>query len=116
MAYARSIPVQQWSGNRRKAIDRGLGITGFRSRLRVLNARWDPPTGRSDQAAYQAPIELRNALAHGNQAQLDRLRARKVADTITWTRSRLPGLDRTARALDRVVWDRVITIFGQGPW
>jgi hypothetical protein len=96
---------------------RRLGISGFRSRLRALSPKWDQPPGRrTDQADYQALIELRNALAHGNQGQLDRLRARGVADTITWTRARLPGLNRTARALDRLVWDHMVTTFGQEPW
>jgi hypothetical protein len=96
---------------------RRLGISGFRLRLRSLNTKWDPPSGqRSDQTSYQSLIELRNALAHGNQGQLDRLRARNVADTITWTRLRLPALNRTAQALDRLVWDHVMSTFGQEPW
>lgn len=45
-----------------------------------------------------------------------RLRARGVADTVTWARSRLPGLDRTARALDRLVWDHVVEMFKTEPW
>jgi hypothetical protein len=61
-------------------------------------------------------IELRNALAHGNQGQLDRLRARGVADTVTWARRRLSGLDRTSRALDRLVWDHVVETFKSEPW
>lgn len=95
---------------------RRLGVRGLKAGLVALNGHWDPKTSRGDQAYYQDLIELRNALAHGNQSQLDRLRARGVADTVTWARSRLPGLDRTARALDRVVWDHVVAIFGTEPW
>lgn len=95
---------------------RRLGIRGLKARLIARNSRWDPASGRGDQAYYQDLIELRNALAHGNQGQLDRLRARGVADTVTWARARLPGLDRTARALDRVVWDHVVATFGTEPW
>jgi len=95
---------------------RRLGINGLRARIAERNTRWVPATGRGDQAHYQDLIELRNALAHGNQGQLDRLRARGVADTVTWARSRLPGLDRTARALDRLVWDHIDEIFKSEPW
>jgi hypothetical protein len=95
---------------------RRLGINGLKGRLGARNARWDPPAGRGDQAYYQDLIELRNALAHGNQGQLDRLRARGVADTVTWTRSRLAGLDRNAKALDRLVWDHIVEVFKTEPW
>lgn len=95
---------------------RRLDINGLKRRISERSARWAPAQGRGDQAYYQELIELRNALAHGNQGQLDRLRARGVADTVTWARGGLPGLDRTARALDRVVWDHVAEIFQTEPW
>ena len=95
---------------------RRLGISGLKGKMTARNARWDPPSGRGDQAYYQDLIELRNALAHGNQNQLDRLRARSVADTVTWTRARLRGLDRMAKALDRIVWDHLASTFGTEPW
>lgn len=93
-----------------------LGVGGLRAKVGSRNPRWDATGGRGDQALYQDLIELRNALAHGNQGQLDRLRRRGVADTVTWTRSRLPGMDRTARALDRIVWDHLSDTFGAEPW
>jgi len=46
----------------------------------------------------------------------DQLRARQVLDTVSWTRARLPGLDRTARALDWIVWDHLHSAFGRDPW
>jgi hypothetical protein len=95
---------------------RRLGIGGLKGRIAAHDANWDPPVGRGDQAYYQDFIELRNALAHGNQGQLDRLRRRGVADTVTWARNRLGGLGRTARALDRVVWDHLTDTFGSEPW
>lgn len=95
---------------------RRLGIRALKGKLTARNHLWDPPSGRGDQAYYQDLIELRNALAHGNQGQLDRLRTRGVADTVSWTRSRLPGLDRTARALDRIVWDHIKATFHVEPW
>lgn len=96
---------------------RRLGISGFRSKVGVYNRRWSSATGRSDEAYYQDLIELRNALAHGNEGQVERLRLRGVADTVTWARARLPGLDRTAGAVDRVVWDHLVTTFnGVEPW
>jgi hypothetical protein len=96
---------------------RRIGISGISGRIASRSAHWTPPKPRrGDQAYYQDLIELRNALAHGNQQQLDRLRSRGVLDTISWARDRLPGLDRTARALDRVVWDHLRSVFGRGPW
>lgn len=95
---------------------RRLGIGGLKGRIGRRNARWEWQGGRGDKAYYQDLIELRNALAHGNQTQLDRLRARNVADTVSWTRDRLPGLDRTAKALDRIVWEYLDTTYGTGPW
>jgi hypothetical protein len=35
---------------------------------------------------------------------------------VSWARARLAGLDRTARALDRVVWDHLHSVFGGDPW
>jgi hypothetical protein len=35
---------------------------------------------------------------------------------VSWARSRLPGLDRTARALDRIVWEHFRDTFGSDPW
>lgn len=92
---------------------RRLGVRGIRQGIASYNVRWNKA---GDQAYYQELIELRNALAHGNQRQLDALRAREVFDRVTWARDRLPGLDRTARALDRVVWDHLHSTFGRNPW
>jgi hypothetical protein len=94
-----------------------LGIGGLSSRISARNANWQKtPSHRGDGAFYGDLIELRNALAHGNQRQLERLRRRRVMDTITWARSRLPGLNRIAKALDRVVWDHVRDNFDVEPW
>lgn len=93
-----------------------LGIGGLNGKIGALNSRWAHPSGRGDRAYYQDLIELRNALAHGNQVQLDRLRARGIADTVTWARARLPGLDRTGKALDRIVWNHLVSTFGREPW
>jgi len=96
---------------------RRIGISGISGRIASHSARWSPAKAwRGDQAFYQDLIELRNALAHGNQQQLDRLRSRTVLDTLSWAKDRLPGLDRTARALDRVVWDHLRSAFGRNPW
>jgi hypothetical protein len=52
----------------------------------------------------------------GNADLHDELRRRGVADTVSWARSRLPGLDRTARALDRIVWEHFHDTFRSDPW
>jgi hypothetical protein len=95
---------------------RRIGMSGLNGRLQARNARWAPQNARGDRAVYQELIELRNALAHGNQDQLDRLRTRGVADTVTWARGSLPPLNRTARALDRAVWDHLREVFRRDPW
>jgi hypothetical protein len=95
---------------------RRLGVRGLKAKIMARNAHWTPVNGRGDHAYYQDLVELRNALAHGNQGQLDGLRRRGVADTVTWTRNRLAGLDRTARALDRTMWDHLSETFGTEPW
>lgn len=93
-----------------------LGIVGLNDRLAVHNRLWRPSKLRSDRTWYGDLIALRNALAHGNEQQLEALRSRGVMDTVTWARDRLPGLGRTAVALDRVVWDHVRDNFDVEPW
>lgn len=95
---------------------RRLGISAVDAKIAARNRRWKPVGQRGDRASYGDLIELRNALAHGNQRQLERLRQRGVMDTVSWARNRLPGLNRTAKALDRVVWDHVRDNFGVRPW
>lgn len=94
-----------------------LGISGLGERIGARNGYWKRAGNRrGDSASYQDLIELRNCLAHGNSTQLEALRERGVPDTVTWARQRLPGLDRTARALDRLVWDHLRTSFKVDPW
>jgi hypothetical protein len=96
---------------------RRIGIAGLNGRLASRSAHWGQTQNRrGDRALYQDLIGLRNALAHGNQRQLVQLRASGVLDTVSWARARLPGLDRTARALDRIVWDHLHNVFGGTPW
>jgi hypothetical protein len=96
---------------------RRLGVRGIDGQLQARDTHWETTrTRRGDQAFYQDLIELRNSLAHGNQQQVDGLRARGVFDRVTWARARLPGLNRTARALDRIVWDHLHNTFGRNPW
>ena len=96
---------------------RRIGAMNVSGEIAKRSTRWEAAgSRRGDKAYYQDLIELRNALAHGNQLQVDKLRARGVYDRVTWARARLPGLDRTARALDRVVWDHLRSSFGRDPW
>ncbi len=96
---------------------RRLGITELDTKLAARNGYWRAsPRRRGDRSSYGDLIEVRNALAHGNEGQLRALRSRGVLDTVTWARSRLPGLDRFAHALDRVVWEHLEDTFGTEPW
>ena len=97
---------------------RRVGLVNVVSKIGSVNRQWSPSATRKrgDQANYGDLIELRNALAHGNQNQVDALRAKGSSDTVSWARQRLPGLDRTARALDKVVWDHLHSISGEEPW
>ena len=96
---------------------RRIGVRLIRLQLASHNVRWNSMGAyRGDRAYYQELIQLRNALAHGNQRQVDSLRAKGVFDRVTWARERLPALNRTARALDRIVWDHLHSSFGGNPW
>lgn len=88
---------------------RQIGITPLN--IQAHNARWT-----RDKPRLQQLIELRNALAHGNETDLRRLRAQGVVATISWTRSQLPALHRFAAALDKLVWDNLRQATGVNPW
>lgn len=89
-----------------------IGITELGRKLSHRDQRY----WNQDQAKLRALMQLRNALAHSHQAQLDRIRAEGVRDTRSWATERLPALDRLTRALDRVVWDHLRQQFGEDPW
>ncbi len=64
---------------------RRIGVRHVSQGIAGRNTHWDTQESRrGGQAYYQDLIELRNALAHGNQRQLDQLRARGVSDRVTW--------------------------------
>ena len=96
---------------------RRVGLMALSERLGTRIARWPrTSSSRGDRAHYQDLIQLRNALAHGNEDQLDQLRARGVEDTVAWGRARLADLDRFAHALDAIVWEHLRATFGVDPW
>lgn len=109
-----------------RAIDRGnatngnvkndfgrIGITPFD--MNAYNDRWS--NAGNDGEMFGALLRLRNALGHGNEAELRTLIASgTVKDTVSWARGRLPVLNRYARALDRMVWDHLIRTTGSEPW
>lgn len=96
---------------------RRIGLSGLAAKIANNNTYWEKTKKRrGDGAHYEDLMNLRNCLAHGNQGQLDRLRWSGIPDTVTWTRRQLPALDRTARALDRTVWDHLKSTFATEPW
>jgi hypothetical protein len=90
---------------------RRLGLADLNDKLGQKNASWP-----QDRQEYDHLIILRNAIAHGNQRQLEARRPEGVLDTRTWARMRRPALNRFARALDEIVWEHLRTTFGQDPW
>jgi hypothetical protein len=96
---------------------RRLGLPDLERRVGAANPRWGGAGGRrGDRAHYADLLRLRNALAHGNDIQIDALRERGVRDTVTWARSCLPALNRLARALDRITWGHLVDVYGERPW
>ncbi len=89
-----------------------VGMPALGAELATGNARWT--TG--DKLDFEHLTRLRNALAHGNASDLDRLHAAGVRDTVTWARARLAVLNRMARAMDRATWDHLRQTTGQDPW
>jgi hypothetical protein len=89
-----------------------LGITELGQKLSDRDQRY----WASDQQRLTSLLKLRNALAHGNEAQLDGLRADGMRDTRSWAEQCLPALNRLAGALDRVVWDHLHHQYAEEPW
>lgn len=75
------------------------------------------PGWATDKRALEALIRLRNALGHGNESDLRALLAPgEIRDSVTWTRDRLPVLNRLVRDLDALVWDHLKDLTGEEPW
>jgi len=121
------IPLLVEGLTKGRAIDRGnatqdvvksdfgrLGLTTID--IKAQNVRWTKPQG-TDSNTFNALVQLRNALGHGNETQLERMiRSGEVRDTVTWARQQLPVLNRYARAIDRIVWDYIRKTTGSEPW
>lgn len=66
---------------------------------------------------FDSLLRLRNVLGHWNEAELRTLIASgTVKDTVSWARNPLPVLNRYARALDHMVWVRLVRTTGSEPW
>ena len=77
------------------------------------NSRW----GSGDAKSFDLLLRLRNALAHGNEQELDRLLEEEpVRDSVSWARGQRPMLNRYAKALDRAVWDALVAVTRSEPW
>ena len=93
-----------------------LGLRNLEGKLAARYPQWDTNAGGTDVARFNALVGLRNALAHGNQRQVDEHRRQGHADTVSWARQQLPVLNRAARGLDRILWDHLRTKTGSHPW
>lgn len=84
---------------------RRIGVRNVSQGIAGHNPRWDNSAARrGDQAFYQDLIELRNALAHGDQRQLGELRVRGVFDRsyLGTRQAARPGPHRTCAGSGRV--------------
>ena len=90
---------------------RRLGIGALYAKIEAKDSSW-----QQDRLDFQNLIALRNALAHGNERQLIILRRKGILDTRTWASGRRPGLNRFARALDKVVWEHLRNTYNRDPW
>ena len=97
---------------------RRLGVHGMNGSIGRRQPRWTQPSasGSTDKASFENLLELRNCLAHGNETELVTLRQKGVLHTVSWTRGNLPVLNRTASAMDTVVWDHFLQATGVEPW
>lgn len=111
--------------SRDRSIDRGnpqldalkkdasrLGIAPLGSQLLSKN-----PKHSSDANHLKGLVELRNALAHDDQDKLLDLSRLGVRPTIGYVKASHACLGRHARALDKVVWDHLRSLFpAVDPW
>jgi hypothetical protein len=89
-----------------------LGIAPLGSQLLSRN-----PKHSSDVNLLKELVDLRNALAHDDQDKLLDLSRRGTRPTIGYVNISHACLDRHARALDKVVWDRLSGLFSTvDPW
>jgi hypothetical protein len=96
---------------------RRLGLHGMNGAIGRIQPRWAGGSGaQGDRAAFEELLNLRNCLAHGNERELAALRRRSVLDTVSWTRAKVPVRNRTAKAMDRVVWDHFRQATDVEPW
>lgn len=93
-----------------------LGIRRLDLKLAAKYSTWDVSSGGKDTSRFNHLIEMRNALAHGNQRQVDEYRRQGRSDTVTWGRAQLPALNRAARGLDTIVWEHLLNETGAAPW
>lgn len=118
------VPILTEAMTRGRGIDTGnatvktIGLDFQRLGMKVDWATYDAQWGghNSDSNKVGNLFKLRNALAHGNEKQLQALRNSGTRDTVTWGRSHLPVLNRMARALDHMVWDHLKAVTGRSPW
>jgi hypothetical protein len=95
----------------KKDTDR-LGISQLGARLQAKNHQH-----ASDVLALKDLVELRNALAHGDEGKLLILSRSGLRPTIGYSKTIHGALNRIARALDGVVWDHLSGFFpGTDPW
>lgn len=98
---------------------RGYAVRSSRDSLSTsgaYNSRWVQPGG-SDSKTFDALVQLRNALGHGNETQLRGLiSSANAKDNVSWARGQLPVLNRYASALDHIVWDYLKKTTGSEPW
>lgn len=90
---------------------RRLSVTDVGRKLAGAN-----PSHATDAAGLRQLMELRNALAHDDQDALAEFAQAGVRATKQYAAGSRACAGRTARALDKVVWDHLFAAFSTDPW
>lgn len=113
------------AATRNRMIDRGnphldairedfgrLGLTGLGAQLAVTNT-----SHAADVSSLKQLVELRNALAHDDRDKLLTLERQGIRATRAQATAARASLGRMARALDKLVWDHLLSLFPTSdPW
>lgn len=88
-----------------------LGLHDLERRLKATVPHW-PAVERQ----LRLLLDLRNAVAHGDERGRVRVRRRGAVATLAWVGRTRSHLDTVANAIDHLLWDQLERTFGREPW